>query len=46
VQRFEGVLHGFVSMDRWFPEADQATDLIAGYLHERFSSAPAATTAN
>jgi len=35
-QRFNGVLHGFVSMDRWFPEAGQAADLIAAFLDERF----------
>ncbi len=39
LQRFEGVLHGFISMDRWFPEADQATDLVANFLREQFSSA-------
>ncbi|MBF7729737.1 alpha/beta hydrolase [Pseudomonas sp. N040] len=45
-QRFEGVLHGFVSMDRWFPEADQATDLIAGFLREQFKTATAAGEQN
>ena len=39
-QRFDGVLHGFASMDRWFPEADQATDLIAAFLDERFKAVP------
>ena len=39
LQRYEGVLHGFVSMDRWFPEADQATDLVASFLREQFHSA-------
>ena len=37
-QRFAGVLHGFASMDRWFPEAAQATDLIAGFLREQFAA--------
>jgi acetyl esterase len=35
VQRYPGVIHGFVSMDRWFPEADQALDLVAGELRQR-----------
>jgi hypothetical protein len=25
-------------MDRWFPEAAQATDLIAGFLREQFAA--------
>lgn len=37
-QRFDGVLHGFASMDRWFPESAQATDLIAAFLDERFKA--------
>jgi acetyl esterase len=44
LQRFDGVLHGFVSMDRWFPEAREATDLIASYLHEYFNPPPAVKT--
>ncbi len=36
-KRFDGVLHGFVSMDRWFPEAEQATDLIATFLKQQFA---------
>ena len=40
LQRYEGVLHGFISMDRWFPEAQQATDLIAGFLRKQFNTAP------
>lgn len=38
MQRYEGVLHGFMSMDRWFPEARQATDLVASFLRERFDT--------
>lgn len=40
LQRYDGVLHGFISMDRWFPEAQQATDLIAGFLRKQFNTAP------
>lgn len=38
LQRYAGVLHGFASMDRWFPEAGQATDLAAAFLHQRFAA--------
>jgi acetyl esterase len=34
LQRYDGVIHGFVSMDRWFPEAGAATDRVAQFLHE------------
>jgi acetyl esterase len=36
LRRFEGVIHGFASMDRWFPESQEATDLIADYLKAQF----------
>ena len=39
MKRFDGVMHGFVPMDRWFPESATATDLIAGWLRERLSAA-------
>lgn len=44
-QRFAGVIHGFASMDRWFPEAQQATELIADFLREQFNS-PASSIQN
>ena len=37
LQRVEGVLHGFISMDRWFPEAAEATDRVASFLREQFN---------
>lgn len=37
VHRIDGVIHGFASMDRWFPEADQATDRIAQHLRQAFA---------
>lgn len=43
-QRFDGVIHGFASMDRWFPEAQQATDLAASFLREHFEAAPQTTS--
>jgi len=36
LQRFDGVIHGFVSMDRWFRQADEATDLVAQFLRRSF----------
>ena len=44
VRRFDGVLHGFASMDRWLPEADQATDLIASFLKQQFAVAAPASS--
>lgn len=43
-QRYDGVLHGFASMDRWFPEAGQATDLIASFLREHLQAGKQTTT--
>jgi len=45
-QRFAGVLHGFASMDRWFPEAQQATDLIADFLRDQFITAASPAPSN
>jgi acetyl esterase len=33
-RRVEGVIHGFMSMDRWFPEAGDAIDWVAEQLAE------------
>ena len=37
-KRYEGVIHGFVTMDRWFRESADATDLIARWLRDVLSS--------
>ena len=34
IERYDGVIHGFVSMDRWFPEAGQALALASAWLRE------------
>ena len=33
-RRFEGMIHGFMSMDRWFPEVGDATDWVSQQLGE------------
>ncbi len=32
LRRFEGMIHGFMSMDRWFPEAGEATNWVSEQL--------------
>lgn len=34
LRRFEGMIHGFMSMDRWFPEAGEATNWVSEQLVE------------
>jgi acetyl esterase len=38
LKRYEGVIHGFVSMDRWFPESATAIELIGASLRQHFSA--------
>jgi acetyl esterase len=38
MKRYDGVIHGFVSMDRWFPESAAAIDLVAASLRQHFGS--------
>ena len=40
--RFASMIHGFVSMDRWFPEADQALTQVAEHLKNYTALTPSA----
>ena len=46
LMRIEGVIHGFASMDRWFPESRQATDLVASFLREQFNTTASSSVNN
>lgn len=38
MRRFDGMVHGFLSVDRWLPAAREAVDLVASFLRERLSA--------
>jgi acetyl esterase len=38
MQRYDGMIHGFVSMPTLFPEADEAMERIGGALHGAFAA--------